>query len=62
MSDPTDDKAPNRYEGEDADHDARIAYVLGRALSLSEELKTTVVELTEMLRSTDDERGGDSGE
>ena len=55
MSDPVEDKAPNRYEGEDADHDARIAYVLGRALSLSEELKTTVVELTEMLRSASNE-------
>lgn len=62
MSEPTDDTTPNRYESEDADHDARIAYVLGRALSLSDELKTTVVELTEMLRSGDEERGDDNHE
>jgi hypothetical protein len=50
----------DRYSNED--REARVAYVLGRALSLSDELKTTVLELTEMLRSGDEERGTNSSE
>lgn len=47
---------------EEGDRDARVAYVVGRALSLSDELKTTVLELAEVLRSGDEERGNDNSE
>lgn len=47
---------------DDDDREARVAYVLGRALSLSDELKATVVELTEMLRTNSEERGSEDSE
>lgn len=47
---------------DDGDREARVAYALTRALSLSEELKTTVSELAEMLQSANEEGGLNRGE
>lgn len=49
-------------EAKQDDREARVAHVLGRALSLSDELKTTVHELSEMLQSSNEERGDSHGE
>jgi hypothetical protein len=52
----------DRYGDAGDDRDARVAYVLGRALSLSDELKSTVQELQTMLQSTNEEGGSDHSE
>lgn len=56
--------AVDRYGTGDApeDREARVAYVLARALSLSDELKSTVVELTEMLHYDSEEEVSDHSE
>lgn len=46
----------------DDDKEAKVAYVLARALALSDELKTTVHELSEMLQSSSEEGGSDHSE
>lgn len=60
----TEDGVSDRHEIDDIDEDrdARVAYVLDRALALSAELKTTVHELSEMLRSSNEEGGSDHSE
>ncbi len=51
-TDPNPERS-DRYENDEGDRSARVAYVLGRAKSLSEELKSTVDELAEMLHYVD---------
>lgn len=49
-------------EKDGSDREARVAYVLARALSLSDELKTTVEDLSEMLQSANETEAVDHDE
>lgn len=60
MTESRETNGPDRYHEEE--REARVAYVIGRALSLSDELKTTVLELTDMLQSSIEERGSERSE
>jgi hypothetical protein len=58
MTEPTQEQMDEYNDTQEA----RVSDVLNRAVELSEELKATVSELAEVLRSDNDERGSERRE